>query len=178
MPRLELVITEGEIKTIISEIAAKIGAKYKGESVVLVGILKGSFVFIADLIREIERQKQLKDCYVDFLRYSSYHDGRTSGEIRLDFDSSEPLAGKHVILVEDVADTLKTIHTAIAHLKTKKPLSVCAAAFFAKPDKHQYPATDLHFIGVSRTDAGYLVGYGMDDQGRLRGIPHIARVIE
>jgi hypoxanthine phosphoribosyltransferase len=178
MSRLEIVITEGEIKTYISEIAAAIGAKYKGESVVLVGILKGSFIFIADLIREIERQKQLKDCYVDFLRYSSYGNERTSGEIRLEFDTSEPLAGKHVILVEDVADTLKTIHTAIVHLKTKNPLSVCAAAFIAKPDKHTFPATDLRFVGVNKTDAGYLVGYGMDDQGRGRGIPHVARVVD
>ncbi len=145
-----------------------IRADYKGRDLVVVGILKGSFIFMADLTRAIDLPLTC-----DFLRVSSYGSGTvSSGKVRMDFDLSHPIAGKHVLLVEDIVDTGWTLDHVLREIRRKRPASLKLAALLHKPDRTRVEVP-IDYLGFTIPDR-FVVGYGLDFDGRYRNLPHIA----
>ena len=183
MTRCRIVIAEQQIPLIVDRLAEQISTDYEGQDITLVGIMKGSIIFIADLMRALERKSRIACIRLDLIGYGSYGDKQQPGDLRLLFDTSHPRAGKHVIIVEDVADTLTTVRTARAHLYTnkteeKRPKSIAICAFISKPDKSQHQDVELKYVGIELREAGFLIGYGMYNQGEKRGLPFVARLID
>lgn len=164
-----IVFTEEQIRRRVHEMGAEIAAAYaKDEELLVLGLLKGSFIFLADLVREIRRPLQ-----VDFLSASSYGAGTvSSGEVRLVYDPEASLEGKHVVLVEDIVDSGNTINRLVPLLEARNPrsLEICAllhkrlAALLAKEPR---------WIGFD-APREFLVGYGLDFSENFRHLPFIA----
>jgi hypoxanthine phosphoribosyltransferase len=157
-----------EIRARVEELGREISAAYGPEDDLLVlGLLKGSFIFLADLVRRIECPLQ-----VDFLVASSYGDGQlSSGEVRLLYDTRMDLAGRAVLLVEDIVDSGTTLRRLIPHLLERQPKSLELCALLrkrgAKLDR------DPRWVGFEAPDL-FLVGYGLDMAEDLRHLPYIA----
>ena len=135
--------------------------------VVLVGVLKGSFVFLADLARAIDLPVG-----IDFLGLSSYGNSEeTSGVVRVTQDLSQPVAGKHVLVVEDIIDTGLTMRYLLENLATRHPASVRVCSLLYKPARTRVEVP-LDYIGFEIPDR-FVIGYGLDYQGRLRNLPFI-----
>lgn len=159
-------ISEEQIQSRIAELAAQIERDYNGEDVVVVGVLKGSFIFMADLVRHFK-----KGVRCDFLRVSSYRKTKSTGQLRLDFDMTQPIAGEHVLLIEDIVDTGRTLHFLFEHLRLKEPKSLKVCSLLYKdinPDNRQH----VDYIGFDIPDE-FVVGYGLDYEGRYRELPYI-----
>lgn len=168
--KLSTLIAADQIQKRVKEIAQKITQDYKGRDLVAVGVLKGSFLFYADLIREIEL-----DLMCDFCGTSSYGDGSTSsGEVRLTMDLQTSIKGKDVLLVEDIVDTGLTMNFLKKHLASKGPRSITTAALLFKPTalKEDCPIDHVGF----EVGNDFVVGYGLDYQGYFRQLPYVARV--
>jgi hypoxanthine phosphoribosyltransferase len=143
-------------------------ADYKGRDLILVGILKGSFIFMADLARAIEIPLTC-----DFLRVSSYGSATmSSGRIRMEFDLSHPVKGKDVVVVEDIVDTGWTLDHVMKELRNKKPRSLRLAALLHKPERTRV-RVPIDYLGFTIPDR-FVVGYGLDFDGRYRNLRHIA----
>lgn len=163
-----VVYDERQIADRVRELGNEISAAYPEGDLLVLGLLKGSFIFLSDLVRQIRRPIQ-----VDFLVASSYGDKTlSSGSVRLLYDPETELEGKHILLVEDIVDTGKTLNRLMALLKARKPrsLEICALL-----DKHV--ARDLkhpiRFLGFDAPNE-FLVGYGLDHAENFRHIPYIA----
>ncbi len=178
------VLFSGEqIQQRVRELAVAISRQHRGQDIVLVGLLKGAFMFLRDLGAVLEQIKtaNIADCpgvgkvFVEFLSVSSYNDGHTSGDLKLEMDIRRPVKDAHVVLVEDVADTCNTLAWAYAHLRKKEPASLSVCVLVAKPDKHRHEVT-LHHVGFSQTDLPFLGGYGLDVAGADRCVPYIFEV--
>ncbi len=140
----------------ICELASEIRGEYADKHPVLVGVLKGAFVFLADLVRELRFPLQC-----DFVKLSSYGGGtETSGQVRLELDTSIPLAGRHVLVVEDIVDTGLTTAWLLAHLRKKQPASLRVCALLDKPARRRVEVT-IDFVGF-RIPEQFVVGYGID----------------
>jgi hypoxanthine phosphoribosyltransferase len=152
----------------VRSLGEEIAAAYPADEPLLVlGLLKGSFIFLADLVRGIERPVQ-----VDFLVASSYGAGTTSsGNVRLLYDPATDLDGKHVLLVEDIIDTGKTLQRLMSLLSARRPRSLAICALL---DKHlaPEPPAELRFVGFDAPPA-FLVGYGLDHAENFRHLPFI-----
>ncbi|MFP5459948.1 MAG: hypoxanthine phosphoribosyltransferase, partial [Bacteriovoracia bacterium] len=153
------------------ELGAQIQRDYADhEDLVLVGVLKGSIMFLADLAREIDLPLSL-----DFLGLSSYGDATTSsGVVRITNDLSQSVEGKHVLVVEDIVDTGLTMKFLLENLATRKPASVRICTLLHKPAraKIQIP---LDYVGFTIEDK-FVVGYGLDYSGKLRNVPFVGLV--
>lgn len=153
----------------VRELGAEITAAYPTGDLLLVGLLKGSFMFLADLVRRIERPMQ-----VDFLRASSYGAGKeSSGEVDLLYDPETPLQNKHVLLVEDIIDSGRTLNRLLTVLRSRAPASLGVCALLDKQLAEPLPET--RFIGFKAPTA-FLVGYGLDHAEDFRHLPFIAEV--
>jgi len=167
-PNLEILISEKDIQERIFSLAEELMAEYQGKSLVVVGVLKGSFVFMGDLIRNIKEVPLT----CEFLRVSSYKNDKSTGQIRVDFDVTQSIEGKDVLLVEDIVDTGNTLKFLIEHLKAKNPASLKVCSMLYKeinPEIKQY----IDYCGFEIADK-YVVGYGMDSEGLYRSLPYIA----
>lgn len=156
------------IATRVREMGAEITAAYPEGELLVLGLLKGSFVFLADLVREIQRP-----LHVDFLVASSYGDGTvSSGNVRLVYDPETKLEGKHILLVEDIVDTGRTLSKLMELLSARNPASIEICALL-----HKHIATELHhptkFIGFDAPNE-FLVGYGLDHAENFRHLPYVA----
>lgn len=163
----EVLFTEDEIKEVVKRIGSQISADYKGEKLLLVSVLKGAFVFMADLVRAIEGQVE-----IDFMAVSSYGDGaKSSGVVRIIKDLNVPVEGRHVIIVEDILDSGLTLKYLLKNLKSRKPLSIEVATLLFKEGKQQ---TDVHckYVGLVCPDE-FVVGYGLDYNEYYRNLPYI-----
>lgn len=139
----------------------------EGELLVL-GLLKGSFIFLSDLVRQIERPLQ-----IDFIVASSYGQGTiSSGQVRLLYDPETRLEGKHIVLAEDIVDSGNTLRKLTALLRARQPRSLAICALLDKVEKHE-PIGDLRFVGFVAPSA-FLVGYGLDHSEDFRHLPFIA----
>jgi hypoxanthine phosphoribosyltransferase len=163
-----IVYTKEQIAARVHELAKDISAAYPEGDLLVLGLLKGSFIFLSDLVREIDRPLQ-----VDFLVASSYGDATvSSGLVRLLYDPETELEGKHILLVEDIVDTGRTLSRLMDLLQARKPrsLEICALL-------HKHVATELRyptrFIGFDAPNE-FLVGYGLDHAENFRHIPYIA----
>ena len=151
----------------VQEMGTHITQDYAGQELLVVGILSGSFLFLADLVRAIDLPLR-----VDFMAVSSYGDGtRSSGVVRIIKDLNREIADRHVLLVEDIVDTGLTLSYLLENLATRKPLSlkVCTLLDKTAARKRQVP---LDYAGFTCPDA-FVVGYGLDHAGRFRNLPYI-----
>lgn len=167
---IEVLISEEDIQARIAELGAQITRDFKGQSVHLIGVLKGSFIFLADLVRHIDL-----DCSVDFLGVSSYGSRtQTSGVVRMTQDLSTPIAGKHVVLVEDIVDTGLTMKYLIDNLQTRRPASVSVCTLLHKPS-NQHIEVPIHYVGFT-IPGQFVIGYGLDYAELYRNLPYIGYV--
>lgn len=163
-------ITEEQLQKKIGEIAQSLSKQYKGQQIVAVCVLKGSFMFYSDLIRKMET-----DVTCEFFGVSSYHGGTTSsGEVKVTLDLAHPVEGKHVLLVEDIVDTGLTMNYLKANIEARKPASLTTVALLEKPDALKVPCK-LDHVGFKIANE-FVVGYGLDYQGYYRNLPYIAQV--
>jgi hypoxanthine phosphoribosyltransferase len=163
-----IVYSKEQIAARVREMGAEITDSYPDGELLVLGLLKGSFIFLSDLVREVTRPLQ-----VDFLVASSYGDSTTSsGHVRLLYDPETELEGKHILLVEDIVDTGRTLSRLMDLLQARKPQSVEICALL-----HKHLATELRyptrFIGFDAPNE-FLVGYGLDHAENFRHIPYIA----
>ena len=169
----KILIDEESIRRRVEQLADEINRNYKDitEPLILVGVLKGSFIFMADLVRSLTIPH-----IVDFIAISSYgQKGDKNGEVRLLMDTRENLSGHHVLIVEDILDSGNTLNYLITAFKARGTKSVETAVFLDKPERHQIPV-DIQFMGFEIPDV-WVVGYGLDYKERHRTLPYIAEMI-
>ncbi len=167
------ILDEKTIQEKVQEIARQIEKDYEGQEVIFVGVLKGAFIFLADLVRKIEKV----DVLIDFVKVSSYGAStETSGVVRLDFDTTMNLEGKHVILVEDILDTGLTLKYLKELLEKKNPLSLKIAVLLDKFERRKVDI-EADYVGFKVPDK-FLVGYGLDYAEKYRNIPYVMELKE
>ena len=165
--QLKVLITQDEIKQAVARLAAEIRQDYKSKEPLLIGILKSSFVFMADLIRQLELPVE-----VDFVKLSSYGTGwETSGKVKVVQGLKTPIKGRDVLVVEDIVDTGLTISFLLDYLQKKKPASLRLCALTDKPSRRQVPVT-IDYLGFTVPDK-FIVGYGIDWNEKFRYLPDI-----
>ena len=167
----DVLISAEIIEARVNELAAQISTDYadKGE-LVLIGILKGAFIFVADLSRRLTIPRQ-----VEFMAFSSYEHGSVrSGAVRLVMDVRGSIEGRHVLIVEDIVDTGHTLHYLLDMLKSRNPASVRTAALLYKEHKTEVEV-DVDYVGFSIGDE-WVVGYGLDYAEEGRTLPYIGVV--
>lgn len=172
----KVLYTKAQIDQRVAELAKEIAADYKGGQVVMIGILKGAFVFFADLIRELYKQG-LHDVAVDFMTISSYGSGTEhSGQTHVLADITKDIADKHVIVVEDIVDTGHTLVFVREYLQAKKPASLKFAVFLDKIERREIPFTP-DYLGFTIEGKPWIEGYGLDSGKYGRGRPEVAAKI-
>jgi hypoxanthine phosphoribosyltransferase len=168
--RLVTMLKDTEIAVRVKELGAQITKDYQDRSLVLVVVLKGSFVFAADLCRAIDLPLR-----VDFLGVRSYGEGtETSGVVQITQDLSKPIAGEDVIIVEDIVDTGLTIAHLMDLFRTRQPRSVNVCALLHKPARARVEVK-IDYLGFTIEDK-FVVGYGLDFGERHRNLPYIGVV--
>lgn len=162
-----VLVPQDEIKQTISRLATEIQRDYQGKQPLLIGILKGSFVFMADLIRQLELPLE-----VDFVRLSSYGAGtETTGKVKVEQALKTPIRDRDVIVIEDIIDTGLTVSFLLDYLKKKKPASLKLCALADKPSRRKSPVT-IDYLGFTVPDK-FIVGYGIDRNEKFRYLPDI-----
>ncbi len=165
-------VSAEEIQSRLAEMGAQITKDYEGKELLLVGILKGAFVVMADLARHIALPLEF-----DFMAISSYGDStKSSGVVRILKDLDEEIAGRHVLIVEDIVDTGLTLQYLINNLKVRNPASLKLAALLIK-DGVERPPLDVAYEGF-HIGPEFVIGYGLDFEGKYRNLPHVAVVDE
>jgi hypoxanthine phosphoribosyltransferase len=168
--KLTVMLSADDIRKRVKELGEDITREYAslGGELVLVGILKGSVVFMADLAREIDLPLSM-----DFIGLSSYGDEtETSGVVRLTSDLSQPVDHKHVLVVEDIVDTGLTMRYLLDNLRTRSPATIKLASLLEKPTKNTSGVT-VDYLGFTVPDK-FVVGYGLDAAGKYRNLPFVA----
>jgi len=160
-------ITQGKINQAVAKLAAEINRDYRGKQPLLIGILKGSFVFMADLVRRLDLPIE-----VDFVKLSSYGSGtKTSGKVKVVQGLKSPIKGRDVLIVEDIVDTGLTVSFLMGNLRKKKPASLKLCVLVDKPSEHKVPVT-IDYLGFNVPDK-FIVGYGIDWNEKFRQLPDI-----
>ncbi len=168
--RVIKLISEKRIKKRVKELAEEISRDYKGKNPVLIGVLKGSFVFFADLIRNL---KIPVTC--DFISIASYgKETKTSGKIKLEKDLRESLSGKDVLIIEDIVDTGLSLSYLLKYLTKKRPKSLAICALLDKPARRKLKIK-IDYIGF-KVPNKFVVGYGIDYNEKFRSLPYIGYV--
>lgn len=163
----KLVLSKTAIHDKVRELAGQIDADYTGKDLVLVGVLNGAFIFLADLARALTIPHQ-----IDFIRVASYgNSDSSSGTIRFVKDAELDLRGKHVLLVEDIIDTGNTLAWLTEKFKDKKAASVKICTLIDKNERRQ-SEVPINYVGFS-LEKGFLVGYGLDYAEQYRYLPEI-----
>jgi hypoxanthine phosphoribosyltransferase len=173
-PFAELISAEA-IAARVAEMGKQITEDYRAHAdkadVVVIGVLKGSVIFMADLVRHIALPVKL-----DFMGISSYGDETvSSGVVQITQDVSKPLEGKHVIVVEDIVDTGHTVHYLLENLGTRRPASIKLAALLHKPERQERQVT-IDYLGFTIPNK-FVVGYGLDIAQLYRNLPYIGYVV-
>lgn len=164
--RVDVLIPEEDLRARVRALGEQITRDYAGRSLVAVGVLKGSFVFLADLVRAIDLPIS-----VDFVGISSYQGTQTSGVVQITSDLGRPIEGKDVLLVEDIVDTGLTMRYLLDNLATRGPASLKVCALLEKPSRARV-AIPIEYRGFVIGDE-FVVGYGLDWDGRMRNLPFI-----
>ncbi|TFG01863.1 MAG: hypoxanthine phosphoribosyltransferase [Promethearchaeota archaeon] len=164
---LKMLISKEEIRKKLSLLADQINKDYKDKRPLLIGILKGAFVFMADLIRELDI-----DFYIDFVKLSSYGSNtETSGEVKFVLGIDNGVKDEDVIIIEDIVDTGITLSNFIKYLKTKNPNSIKICTLTDKPSRREIDIP-LHYVGFTIPNK-FRVGYGIDFNEKYRNLPSI-----
>ena len=162
-----VLVSEEQLAQRVKEIAARIDADYAGKEPLLVSVLRGSFVFMADLVRQITLP-----CTVDFMAVSSYGSGTTSsGQVKIIKDLSEPIEGRDVLVVEDILDSGNTLSYLLKLLEARHPASIRLCTLLDKPERRTKPVA-VQYTGFTIPDE-FVVGYGLDYDEKYRNLPYI-----
>lgn len=167
MSELVPVLTQTDIQERVRSLAQQISVDYSGKKLVAIGVLKGAFIFLADLVRHISVSTQ-----IDFVRVASYGAGTvSSGKVRIIKDIELDIKGKDVLVVEDIVDSGLTLAFLVEHLKTFDPLSVRICALINKTERREKKVL-IDYTGFT-IESGFLVGYGLDCDEEYRTLPDI-----
>lgn len=170
---VRVLIDADTIQRRVDELAYQINKEYEGitESLILVGVLKGSFIFLADLCRKLKIPH-----VVDFISLSSYGaSSQSTGNVRLIMDTRENLEGRHVMIVEDILDSGYTLDYLCRNFKARSPESLKTVVLLDKPDRRKVDV-ELDYVGFEIPDV-WVVGYGLDYAERYRTLPYIAEMV-
>ena len=164
---LEPMFTRDQIAERVRELGARIERDYQGKELVLLGVLKGSYIFISDLARAIDLPLS-----VDFIGLSSYGEAtESSGVVKITSDLAQPIEGKHVLIVEDIVDTGLTMRYLLDNLATRRPASVKLCTLLHKPSRAR-TRIPIDYLGFQIEDR-FVVGYGLDAADKYRNLPFI-----
>ena len=167
-PPGRVLISEDELRARVSELGGAIARDYESDNPVLVGVLKGALVFMADLVRAMPIALTM-----DFIALSSYGGStRSSGVVKLAADLSMPIEDRHVVIVEDIIDTGRTVAYLKRNLETRHPRSVRLCALLDKIERREADV-DIDYLGFTIPNL-FVVGYGLDHGGLYRNLPYIA----
>ncbi len=165
--KLKVLITEEQIQDRIKKMGAQISEDYRGKEPILVSILKGSFLFLSDLIRAMDIPHE-----VDFMAVSSYGNSKDStGVVRMLKDLSSDISGRHVLVVEDIVDTGLTWEYIRANLLTRRPVSLKISTLLNKEER-RLVEVPVDYVGFVIPDQ-FVIGYGLDYQEKMRNLPYI-----
>ena len=168
----EILVSEEDLQRRITEIAASISNDYRGRELLVIGVLKGAVFFIADLVRQLD-----VPCEIDFMAVSSYgSQTHSSGVVRILKDLDIPIAGRHVLIVEDVIDSGLTLSYLLKNLASREPASLEICALLTKP-RHRRLGISTRYVGFELPDV-FVIGYGLDHGERFRNLPFIAALTE
>jgi hypoxanthine phosphoribosyltransferase len=164
----QILITEEQIRKRIEELGDQLTADYAGKFPVIVGVLKGVVVFYADMVRKIK-----VPCQMDFMWISSYQGTNSSGQMEVKRDVSVDIAGRHVLILEDIYDTGNSLDFTYRHLLSKHPASLKICTLLDKPERRK-PGITLQpdYVGFTVPNA-FVVGYGLDYNEEYRNLPYI-----
>ncbi len=162
----EVLVDEHAIQAKVQELGRRISDDYRGSTLLLIGLLRGAIVFLSDLMRAIDVPVQL-----DFIGISSYGASTESGAVRLEMDLETDIAGRHVLIVEDIVDTGKTLAYLAETLRARQPASLRICALLDKPERRQVPIT-VDYVGFEIPDK-FVVGYGLDFAEGYRNLPFV-----
>jgi len=166
-PKLRTLFSRQEIEAAVGRLAAEISQDYHDKYPLLIGVLKGSFIFMADLVRRLDFLLE-----VDFIGLSSYGgDTHTSGKVRVVQDLQSVIEGREVLVVEDIVDTGLTTTFLLDYLREKKPASLKVCALTDKPSQRLVPVS-IDYLGLTAPNK-FLVGYGLDLNQKFRNLPEI-----
>ena len=164
----EILLDEQDIKDIVNKVGAEITRDYADKNPLVIAVLRGAVVFMADIMRAIECPLS-----IDFMAVSSYGDGvKSSGVVRIVKDLDTKIEGRHVIIVEDVLDSGLTLSYLVRMLQSRNPASIEIAAFLVKDIEGKRPAVDPRYVGTHVPDK-FVVGYGLDYAERYRNLPFV-----
>lgn len=165
------IISPEEIAEKVTAMAREICRDYAGKRPLFLGILNGSFIFAADLVRACNI-----DCEISFIRLASYHQLTSSGDVQTVIGLKEDIKDRHVILVEDIVDSGRTMHYFVPDLKKLAPASIAIATLLDKPDAHEFPVSIDYKCFEIPPD--FVVGYGLDYDGLGRNLPGLYQLVE
>ncbi|MTI80161.1 MAG: hypoxanthine phosphoribosyltransferase [Firmicutes bacterium] len=164
----KIMLSEEEIKDRVQGLGKQISEEYQGEEILVIGILKGAMIFLADLVRNISIPT-----YFDFMAVSSYGAGtESSGAVRILKDLDKSIEGRHVIIVEDIVDTGLTLKYLTENLQARNPASLKICTLLDKPERRTVNV-NVNYVGFSVPNE-FVVGFGLDFNERYRNLPYIA----
>jgi hypoxanthine phosphoribosyltransferase len=167
---LEVLFSQEQVAARVAELAAQIEEDHRGKDLLLVGVLKGAFMFLSDLARLVDLPLA-----IDFIGLSSYGEAtESSGIVKITSDLSKPIEGKHVVIIEDIIDTGLTMRYLLDNLSTRHPASVKICALLSKPSRAR-ARIPVRYLGFEVPDR-FVVGYGLDAGEKFRNVPFIGVV--
>ena len=163
----EILLSQEQLEQRVAQLGAEITRDFAGRAPLFVGVLKGCFVFMADLMRHVDLP-----CSIDFMAVSSYGSGtKTTGAVKIIKDLNQDIEGRYIILVEDILDSGVTLNYLTEYLSVRKPATITIATLMDKPSRRKAPVY-ARYAGFEIPDA-FVVGYGLDYDERYRNLPYI-----
>ena len=163
----KVLISQKEIENKVSELANEINSKYKGEELVVIGILKGAFIVVSDLAKQLDL-----DVTFDFMSIKSYYGSESTGQVKIVKDLEYDITDKNVLIVEDIYDTGLTLSNLKKLLESRNPKSIEVFSMFVKKEVAQDPI-EINYSGFE-IGPEFVVGYGLDYNGKYRELPYLA----
>jgi hypoxanthine phosphoribosyltransferase len=163
----KVLISQEEIENKVSELASEINSKYKGEELVVIGILKGAFIVVSDLAKQLDL-----DVTFDFMSIKSYYGSESTGQVKIVKDLEYDITDKNVLIVEDIYDTGLTLSNLKKLLESRNPKSIEVFSMFVKKEVAQDPI-EINYCGFE-IGPEFVVGYGLDYNGKYRELPYLA----
>lgn len=169
----KILYSQDDISREVQRMGKEITKDYDGREVVFVSVLSGAFMFVSDLVRNVQL-----DTYIDFMQVSTYGNStNTSGNFKIKKDLSNDITGKDVVVVEDILDTGFTLYNLIQYIKSKNPASVKIAAFIDKPARRKQKI-NADYVGFTMDNDYFIVGYGLDYAQKYRNLPYVGVLSE